>query len=82
MTRLRTAQIIATAVEVSCPHCGGSQPNPDNGAFTWLPSEVEAAARSGEGKCVCVECDETFRIVASTHAQVVSDQPSALTEAR
>ncbi len=45
---MRRAQIVACAVEVLCPHCGGSQPNPDNGAFSWLPDEVrrEAAEQS------------------------------------
>lgn len=68
---MRRAQIIACAVEVLCPHCGGSQPNPDHGAFAWLPDEVrkEAAERD---KRVCVECDETFLLVAENRVSCES----------
>ena len=56
-----TAVIVVATVEVHCPHCGDPQPNPDNGAFSWMPSEVEA----NQGARKCVACDEPFKL----HAQ-------------
>lgn len=72
----RVATIEAVTVEVQCPDCGGSQPNPKDGSFLWLPSEVQAAA----GTKVCVECDEEFLLVTHGRVSLAIDPPPPLRE--
>ena len=66
-SKKRFATIVASTVEVLCPHCGEPQPNPDNGADSWLPEEVFA----NEGQRTCDSCDNEFRIVAQPKAVVI-----------
>ena len=54
----RAARIVAVAVDVECPYCGESLPNPDNGAFSWRPSEVE----DNQGERECNSCDQRFKV--------------------
>ena len=65
-TGKRSAVIVAASLEVHCPFCGEPQPAPDNGAHTWMPSQVSAA----QGKCVCVACEEAFTIHAQSRVSV------------
>lgn len=63
----RTAIIVAATVEVLCPHCGESQPNPDNGAFAWTPDEVTMK----QGRRECVSCDFAFTLHAQSRVSVM-----------
>ena len=69
---IRPAQIVASSLEVHCPHCGEPQPNPDNGADNWTPEEVS----SGAGRRECVSCDKTFLLMPTTKAQVPACTPA------
>jgi DNA-directed RNA polymerase subunit RPC12/RpoP len=57
----RNAIVVAVTLEVQCPHCGEPQPSPDNGAHSWMPSQVQTA----QGTRTCVSCEEPFEL----HAQ-------------
>lgn len=65
----RAARIVAVAVEVECPYCGESLPNPDNGAFSWRPSEVE----DNQGERECNSCDQRFKVLVQSKVSVSYD---------
>jgi hypothetical protein len=50
--------LIASSVEVHCPHCGEGQPAPD-GSLVWTPEELER----GAGRCRCCACEQDIAIV-------------------
>lgn len=58
MRSKRFAIIVAEAVNVTCPHCGEPQPNPDDGSEQWSYSQVMAS----RAKRNCTSCDEPFEI--------------------
>jgi len=62
----KQATVVASTVEVTCPHCGEPQPSPDNGSHAWVPSQVVAA----QGRRVCVSCDEPFQLNAQNRVTV------------
>jgi len=62
----KRAQVVATSVEVWCPHCGEPQPSPTNGAFLWLLEEVEA----NQGARMCDACDERFVLHSASRVRV------------
>lgn len=65
MSAPRRAQIVATTVSVLCPYCGECQPNPDNGADSWMPREV----KESEGRRACVSCDAVMLLTQETKVQ-------------
>lgn len=56
---------MAATLEVACPHCGGGQPNPDDGGFAWTVDEVE----TNQGERACVDCDEPFTLLSAKRVQ-------------
>ena len=66
--RRLNAQIVATAVEVHCPHCGEPLPNPLDGSYLWEPYQVAA----NQGARDCNACDEPFTVMSQSKAQVLS----------
>jgi hypothetical protein len=61
----RAALIAASTVEVYCPHCEMPQGNPDNGAHSWMPSEVQAADEEHPPRiCQNDACGKRFTIRA------------------
>ena len=63
---MKRAVLVASAIEIRCPHCGEPQPSPDNGSDMWLPFQVEAF----QGVRKCVSCDKPFDIQAMSKIQV------------
>lgn len=59
--------IYASAVEVICPHCGGSQPSPRNGSFMWEKQDFEKQKLNGS-KVDCADCDEPIYILNQSKA--------------
>lgn len=58
---VRTAVLVAAAVEVQCPECGEPQPNPDDGSFLWSHFLVAQAI----GTRTCTACDQPLRVTTS-----------------
>lgn len=67
MSRAKNVVIVASSVEVQCPHCGASQPSPSGSEFCE-PYEAKAMC-NGEVR-ECVSCDEPIRMTWHDKAQV------------
>jgi hypothetical protein len=57
----KNALLFAQSLEVVCPHCEGSQPDPEMGFYLWTVEQVLGLSDE-ERKHTCVECDEPMRI--------------------
>lgn len=67
MSKPLPALLIARAVEVACPHCGETQPAPDNGSEMWTTSQIV------DGERTCVSCGATMRVVRKKTASMPED---------
>jgi len=56
-SKVRNARLLAEAVEILCPYCGGTFPYTDGSMF-WTVVELQLH----QGIKKCVECDEEFRV--------------------
>lgn len=61
--RAKAASVVATAVEVACPHCDAPVTAP-NGSMFWTVSELRAVA----GRCRCDTCMLDMRIAVPARA--------------
>lgn len=67
MSKAKNAVIVATAVEIHCPHCDAAQPAPGGSEFCQ-PSE--AREMCDETTRPCVSCDEPIRFAWHDRVQV------------
>lgn len=66
--RPRNAVLVATAIEVHCPHCEAAQPAPGGSEFC----EVREAKEMCDGAVKpCVACDEPIRMIWHDKVQVI-----------
>ena len=59
--RVKPAIISAFTVEVSCPHCGETLPDPEGGSVFWTVEQLRDEAAKGETR-TCDSCEEPFRV--------------------
>lgn len=55
---MKAARLTATTLEVSCPHCGVCQADPDGGTLLWEPLQI----RDNQGVKTCQECRKVFTL--------------------
>lgn len=61
--RARSGRAILQAItlDVICPHCGESQPDPDAGSMFW--TVVQVRTLQFPKMFTCVSCEDTFSLL-------------------